>query len=172
MDRCGAVRNGCEREIAGGAGKSAGAKETMKWWVRSLLIVVAAGIGLAIGSVWKRGRGIEGAPQSAASVHGVAERAGGTADRARAKASDDSPLATQLEHSLSMSSGVRRWLYWLEAIEKATVNDFPRLAMLARNDPAALRFLGARWVEIAPRHLFDTLVKASGDRRFPWRTNA
>jgi hypothetical protein len=60
-----------------------------------------------------------------------------------------------------MSSGVTYWLYWLEALEKATPTDFPRLARLAQGKPAAMRFVSARWVEVAPRHLFDTLVAAS-----------
>ena len=73
---------------------------------------------------------------------------------------DDSPLATQLEHDLSMSSGVTRWLYWLEAIEKATVNDMPRLARIAGPDTAALRLVASRWIDLDPRHLFDTLGAA------------
>jgi hypothetical protein len=82
---------------------------------------------------------------------------------------DDSPLATKLGQDLSMSKGVKAWLLWLEAMEKARPADFPPLARLARNNPAALRFVTARWVEIAPRHLFDTLVAAvrGGNSAFP-----
>ncbi len=66
-----------------------------------------------------------------------------------------------MERNLALSSGVTRWLYWLEALEKATAADFPRLARLAKSNPAALRLVAARWAEVAPRHLFDTLVAAS-----------
>jgi hypothetical protein len=57
-----------------------------------------------------------------------------------------------------MSSGVTRWLYWLEALDKAQPADFPRLVRLAQTNDTALRFVTARWVEIAPRHMFDTIV--------------
>ena len=35
-----------------------------------------------------------------------------------------------------MSSGVTRWLYWLEAMEKASASDFPRLFRLAEGNAA------------------------------------
>ncbi|MBM3834977.1 MAG: hypothetical protein FJ403_17225 [Verrucomicrobia bacterium] len=82
---------------------------------------------------------------------------GGTQQRASVNHNDDSPLATQLERDLSMSSGVTRWLYWLEAIEKAKPADFPRLARLSQGNPTATRFLALRWVELDAGHLFDTL---------------
>jgi hypothetical protein len=67
-----------------------------------------------------------------------------------------------------MSSGVTRWLYWLEAIEKAQAPDFPRLARLAHDNPAALRLVAKRWAELYPRHFFDTLAAASlEDSQFP-----
>ena len=87
---------------------------------------------------------------------------------------DDSPLATRLEKDLALSSGVTRWLYWLEALEKAAPSDFPRLDRLARGNPAVLRLVAERWAEFAPRHLFDTLVAASKGWRAcrlkNWRT--
>ncbi len=83
--------------------------------------------------------------------------------RSKLRAKDDSPLATKLEHDLAQASGVARWLYWLEALEKAASADFPRLARLARNNPAALQFVATRWAEIAPRHFFDSLVAAAKD---------
>ena len=84
---------------------------------------------------------------------------------------DDSPLATKLAQDLTISKGVKTWLLWLEAMEKAGPADFPRLVRLAQSNPAALRFVAARWVEIAPRHLYDTLVAAvrSGSSGFPLR---
>ena len=139
----------------------------MKLLVRFILILVAAGIGLAIGSVWRGKKAQEVSVLSGSTPQGLARPSRNNANKGRAL--DDSPLAAQLEKSLSLSSGVRRWLYWLEAIEKATPRDFPRLAMMAKNDPAALRFVTARWIEVAPRHLFDTLVSSWGDRRLPSR---
>ena len=69
-----------------------------------------------------------------------------------------------------MSKGVTRWLAWLEAVEKAVPSDFPRLARLAQDNPAALRMVAARWAEVAPRHMYDCLVAASrGPAELPIR---
>src|SRR5439155_9461993 len=85
-----------------------------------------------------------------------------------AHVADDSPLTTKLARDLSMSSGVTRWLYWLEAIENAKLADFPRLAQLARGNSTAIRLLAARWIDVNPRHLFNTLVASSNDKQnFP-----
>src|SRR5262249_48643147 len=78
---------------------------------------------------------------------------------------DDSPLTTQLERDLAKSSGVTRWLFWLQALEKAAPSDFPRLARLAQDTPVARQFVAARWVEVAPRHFFDSLVAAAKEGR-------
>jgi len=136
----------------------------MKFVSNLLLVLVAAAIGLAVGLAFR------GKPtaQSAASL-GLAspspdspQKGSGVLNRrTRVRFNDDSPLATQLEQDLSMSSGVTRWLYWLEALERAAPADFPRLARLAQANPAALRFVATRWVDLAPRHLFDTLVAAT-----------
>ncbi len=83
------------------------------------------------------------------------------ATRSARNRNDDSPLTAKLEHELSISSGVARWLAWIEAVERAQPADFPRLARLAQGNVAATRLITARWAEIAPRHLFDTLVAAS-----------
>src|SRR5437016_824023 len=60
---------------------------------------------------------------------------------------DDSPLATKLEHDLSISSGVTRWLCWWQAIERAQLADMPRLARLANGDNTAIRLVASRWIE-------------------------
>src|SRR4029077_4363905 len=74
---------------------------------------------------------------------------------------DDSPLATQLERDLSLSKGVTRWLYWMDALGKALPSDFPRLAKLTKGKRELERMVARRWAEKAPRHLFDTLVAAA-----------
>src|SRR5688572_25946439 len=58
-----------------------------------------------------------GQSQLAASTNHVASAPG--KGGSRGARIDDSPLATGLARDLSMSEGVTRWLYWLEAIEKA-----------------------------------------------------
>jgi hypothetical protein len=85
-----------------------------------------------------------------------------------ASKNDASPLATKLELDLSMSTGVTRWLYWLEAVERASLSDLPRLARLARDNSTAMRLVASRWIDLNPRHLFDTLLAA--DPSFPSST--
>jgi hypothetical protein len=137
--------------------------------VNSVVILAAATIGLAAGLALRSKRLTE-ASESAAVTSSA--QTGPRASRLRASdessgpgANDDSPLTTTLERNLAASSGVTRWLCWVEALEKAAPADFPRLARLAQNHPAALQFVAARWAEIAPRHLFDSLVASAKDRR-------
>jgi hypothetical protein len=136
----------------------------MKIFINLFIVCVAAALGLIVG------RAIHGKP--AASSFGPAETSSAamttTAFRlthtpTKTKAlSDDSPLATKLARDLSMSAGVTRWLYWLDAIEKAQPSDFPRLASLAKGNSTSLRLLAARWVEVAPQHMFDYLALHQG----------
>src|SRR5205807_2745939 len=132
---------------------------------------LAAIFGLGVGLIVRGIRGAHVKTQTVAASSSSGSRSSQPipSKRHRAQAENDSPLAAQLEHDLSMSAGVTRWLYWLQALEKATPADFPRLAMMAKTNPAALRFVGARWIEVAPRHLFDTLVAAfrTSDSGFP-----
>src|SRR5688572_23152487 len=128
----------------------------MKILVNSLAILIAAAVGLGVGFL------LRGKPkhQQVASVNSEPQTISKSLSALRREAVpriDDSPLATKLARDLSMSSGVTRWLYWLEALDKAQPADFPRLVRLAQTNDTALRFVTARWVEIAPRHLFDTL---------------
>ena len=137
----------------------------MKIFVHIALIAIAAAIGLLIGFAW-RGKVVKPQPalaSSSSTSHVVAQgmKSGGPNRARKGAANSPSPLTTRLEQDISMSSGVTCWLYWLEALEKAAPADFPHLAQLAKGKPAALRFVSARWVEVAPRHLFDTLVAAS-----------
>ena len=142
----------------------------MKIVFNLLLITVAAALGLAVGYLF-RGKlkrpSASPAPISIASTQS-AQRAGKSMRQLTTSTNDTSPLATQLERDLSMTSGVTRWLYWLDALEKATPQDFPRLVRMAQGNPTAMRFVAARWVEVDPRHMFDTIVAASGSNNgFP-----
>jgi hypothetical protein len=135
----------------------------MKIALHALVIVVAAGIGLALGFVFRgKPRSVTQSPDLvAASSDSRQSNVARASIRKRVRLNDDSPLTTRLEQDLSMSSGVTRWLYWLEALEKAQPADFPRLVRLAQGNSTAMRFVSARWIEVAPRHMFDTLVTAS-----------
>src|SRR5882672_3609176 len=128
---------------------------SMKIFINAAIIVVAAGLGLAVGFVW-RGKPGESFNSAGLPVASQTNLFRFTRKFTTVRTHDDSPLATQLERDLSMSSGVTRWLYWLEAIEKAAPADFPRLLRLAQGNPAAVRLVEARWIEAAPRHLFNT----------------
>src|SRR3954469_24969958 len=126
-------------------------------------IAIAVGGGLAIGFLVRKHR--EAARVASDDVVQSGESVSPNRSSLRAVVvADDSPLATRLEQQLAISKGVQRWLLWLESVEQAGPADFPRLAKLARNNPAALRFVSARWAEIAPRHLFDTLVASLKSR--------
>ena len=134
----------------------------MKLVVNSVVILAAAALGLTAGLALRAKR-IAGAPkpgvgESVALAAPQRNSLRGSVESPKFRRKDDSPLATQLERDLAKCTGVTRWLHWLEAIEKAAPADFPRLARLAQNNPAALQFVAARWAEIAPRHLYDSLV--------------
>src|SRR5256714_8212906 len=132
--------------------------------LNSALMFAAAGIGLGVGfalrakRISERGRAAWAARRST-EVGVQRERSvGGSGQHNSFRFTDDSPLATQLERDLAKSDGVTRWLYWMEALETAAASDFPRLARLAQGNGTATRFVAARWVEVAPRHLFDTMM--------------
>jgi hypothetical protein len=134
----------------------------MKVALHILVITLAAAIGLAVGFIF-RGKARPAAPAlAAASPDSPQTNSSRVSTRKHVRLNDDSPLTTKLEQDLSMSSGVTRWLYWLDALEKAQPADFPRLVRLAQGNTTAMRFVSARWIEVAPRHLFDTLVTAAG----------
>jgi len=136
-------------------------------------LLVAAGIGLAVGATLRAKRASHGhAPDhkpawsATASLPSQTNSRPASTLRPGVRRQDDSPLATQLERDLAASTGVTRWLHLLGALEKAGPSDFPRLLRLARDNPAATRLIQARWVEVAPRHLFDLIVAgpaAAGD---------
>src|SRR5437879_463123 len=132
----------------------------MKLLVKTLVMVCAVGIGLGVGFALRKKAAVTeisvAGESSSESTPGNLRR--NSKSRVRQPPPDDSPLATKLERDLSMSRGVTRWLYWLAAIEKAAPVDFPRLVKLAQGTPGALRLVTDRWIELAPRHLFDTLV--------------
>ena len=127
---------------------------------RILLLLTAAGLGLALGVTLRARAGRPVAKSSVPPSIAPAKQAGGRKARVGIRVGDDSPLAAQLEKDLALSSGVTRWLHWLAALEKAGPSDFPRLAGLARGNRAACRLLAIRWAAVAPRYLFDTLVRA------------
>jgi len=130
----------------------------MKLFLNSLVVIAGAGIGLTVGFALRGKPKNPEAPVAIIPVQPEPKQIGLLNQRPAVAANDDSPLATRLEQDLSGASGVTRWLYWLDALEKATPADFPRLLHLAQGNPAVMRMVEARWVAVAPRHLFDTIV--------------
>ena len=142
----------------------------MKIFINLLIIAVGAGVGFAVGLALRAKplimagatvvRTASNSTIAATSVPPI--KSSFLAAKRGAARTDDSPLATQLARDLSMSSGVTRWLYWLEALEKATAADCPRLAQLAQGNSPLLKLVAARWVEMDPQHMFDTLIARQG----------
>ncbi|HKQ40448.1 MAG TPA: hypothetical protein VJ063_20425 [Verrucomicrobiae bacterium] len=137
----------------------------MKILFQTLILLVAAGVGVGVGFIFRE----KTKPTIARPVvahHGSSESQNKLTRKSKQPlaqpANDSSPLVTKLERDLSMSSGVTRWLYWLDALEKATLQDFPRLIRLAQGNSTAVRFVAARWAELNPRHMFDTIVSEIG----------
>jgi hypothetical protein len=139
----------------------------MKIAMHVMIIVAGAGIGLAVGLMLRK----KPATLSNAAIVRTAtveqatlfkSNSSFTTKAERNARLEDSSLATQLERDLSMSSGVTRWLYWLEALEKATAADCPRLARLAQGNSSLVRLLGARWAELDPRHMFESILASQG----------
>src|SRR5262245_11636547 len=140
-----------------------------KLLINSCVLLVAAGLGLAFGFAVRGKRVPPAAATSSAngtsSTGSPSESSRTSKPRTQARLNDDSPLATKLERDLSMSAGVTRWLYWLEAMEKAQPPDFPRLFRLAEGNAAASRLVSQRWIELYPRQLFDAIVDAAKNGR-------
>ena len=135
----------------------------MRILISSAAIVTGAVLGLAAGLVWRQPHGLKNGSRVESSLGQTGSSSSHAARKAHG-AADDSPLATQLAADLNRSTGVDRWLFWWDAIEKATPADFPRLAKLARGNRGATRLIAQRWAELAPKHCFDTLRAASGLR--------
>src|SRR5262245_5155271 len=140
--------------------------------VHLAVVLIAAAVGLAAGMVLRSKRLAKISGSAAANLKANSTQLTNyvrvLGQTPLSRAGDDSPLSTRLESNLANSSGVTRWLYWLEALEKATPSDFPRLARLAENNPAALQFVAARWAEIAPRQMFDFLVASARNGSGTW----
>ena len=140
----------------------------MKLLINSVIILTGAAIGLAVGFVLKKPtKALGTSTVIEVSNAGTINAASSEVRRARSPFNarsrsilrdGDSSLATKLERDLSLSSGVTRWLYWLEALEKASPADCPRLAQLAQGNSTLVRLVAARWAEMNPQHMFETLV--------------
>ena len=146
----------------------------MKFFVRLLGLAVAAALGLALGVVWRwkaegRSDSAESHAKSETRSNDNSRKSNSLAGRGLTvtRSHDDSPLATQLARDLSISSRVTHRIYWLEAVEAASLSDFPRLAALAKGDAAATRLVASRWLQLDLQHCFNTLATAQDQRSLP-----
>jgi hypothetical protein len=132
---------------------------------RNLILVAAvAGLGSGFASRWIQ-KGGSPAGSSTARVSSLAASTGTNADTNNSVIGHrHSPLTAALEQQLSVSSGVTRWLEWMAALENAKITDFPHMARMARNDSVALRMIAARWIELNPNHLFETLLETANEK--------
>jgi hypothetical protein len=138
----------------------------MKFYIQLLVVVAAAGLGLATGLILraKNSPSAEVSEEPSLAIptqprqfeHGQRNGPG----RGGVRPGADSLVAAELERHLATASGDTRWLYWMEALEKATTTDFRPLAKLARGDNSAARLLAVRWIELDPPDFFDFLMAA------------
>ena len=62
-----------------------------------------------------------------------------------------------LAEALATSPRIERWLLLVVAAENATPDEMPGLLRLCVGDNAALRMVAARWAELNPAHMWQTL---------------
>jgi hypothetical protein len=72
--------------------------------------------------------------------------------------SEPEPIADEtLAQALKTETGARRWVLMFAALEKATAFDIPGLIRAAGNDSAMTRMLAARWAELDPLGMFQSI---------------
>ena len=67
----------------------------------------------------------------------------------------------QTKSNIEQAEGSERWLYWISALENASLDDFPQLARVAQGDESFLQLLAQRWFDADPWHFFRTLEEES-----------
>ena len=142
----------------------------MRVLIPVIAIVGGVVVGTAAGLVLRHSAALQGtgAGGSAESNSTAAALSAGRKTPAEIQASS-TVQASESDRNLSMSTGVTRWLYWWDAIEKAGPSDFPRLARLAEGNRVATRLVAERWAELAPKQFFEALRSAAKQgNKFSW----
>ena len=135
-----------------------------KLTVHLLAAAIAAAAGLGIGFSLRKEPPEQERPATAVTQEQVeASARKGMRSEVRAGVDASSPAAKELEGSLSMSDPVTHWLYWLDAIEKASLADMPSLALKSGGDATLLRMIGERWMAMDAQNLFDWLIAREGN---------
>src|SRR5690348_1146011 len=114
-------------------------------------------VGLLSGTLgfWTRTRVQHGhAQQSTDAVPGPENRV--ASQKSRPDGVSLPPKIAQFRKDIAISTGVTRWLHWMEAIENADAADFAELSRMAESDPQLYQLVVARWSERYPKHMFET----------------
>lgn len=134
----------------------------IKGLLHAAWLAIAVGLGLWIGMRWSQtSTPTENSPEGKPSDAAWHEPASGIVGRPGPGRPDGPPplsLVRQLSEDLSRSTGELRWLHWMDALERATPADFPRLLQLADANSTALKLVASRWMERDPQSLFDHLA--------------
>lgn len=142
--------------------------------VRWVWCLFAAVLGLGAGWAWHAMRSrqfpdhaaVAGVVPVSSGKVSAAPSGGGAAPTGPAAAEEDA-----LAQALTSAPRIERWLLLVAAAEKAAPDDMPRLLRLCGGDRAALRMVAARWAELNPRHMWQSLfaqesATGAADRSF------
>ncbi|HWB03169.1 MAG TPA: hypothetical protein VG796_09110 [Verrucomicrobiales bacterium] len=132
---------------------------------RRNLILVAAVAGLTSGFTvrWIQRGGTQQNASSGSARSAISQAVSAPDSASPHSAKKTSPFVTALKQQLTVSSGVTRWLEWMSALEHAKVTDFPSMVRMTKSNPIALRMIAARWIELDPNHLFNTLIASASE---------
>ncbi len=136
---------------------------------------LAAALGLGTGWLIHRARvatsvEIKGSDPAGQTVPSAAmkQSASGTSLAAAAEAKN-----AALAEALATAPRVERWLLLVAAAENAAPDEMPGLLRLCQGDNAALRMVAARWAELAPAHMWQTLQRLTvGTQAVPGKPDA
>ena len=109
--------------------------------MNTLQTIAGCGVALAVGV-------LVGSHREAPVAHGRLP----IPEAAPARAYDDTFAKT-----IRDAKGAERWLALLSEAEQATAADLPGLIRIAGADDAMLRMLAARWAELDPKHMLNSL---------------
>jgi hypothetical protein len=128
----------------------------MKPMMRILVVLISAGLGLAAGAWWRMHRQ---ASMQAPPTTEISGRTGQTNGAERRTISlTRHAKAGQGARAKNNVIDVEQWLRWMAMVEKATPDDYARLARMAGGNKTLRKFVVRRWAKVAPKNMFDTLT--------------
>ena len=91
-----------------------------------LVLLISVVLGLAVGSLFRKARQALHNP-----ISGL-EASTGMGSNKQVRPTVQLSFIQQLEKKLANAKGVTRWLLWVEAVEKAPLEQFPEMVELAK----------------------------------------